>query len=319
MSGMEEFLYPASQPRHQGPLRVSAEHEIFYDEYGNPDGIPIVYLHGGPGFGASPYFHRFFDPKAFRIITYDQRGAPRSSHPGKTEDNGPAQLVEDNEKLRQHLKIENWHVYGGSWGSSLALLYAIKYPARVSSLTLRGVFTMRQSELDWYFDGVRAIMPDAYALWAGAMPEEERGWLLKAYHRHISSEDPAVHKPAAAAFMKYVRHAGGLEGMAQTGPVMPPETELAIMRIAMHFMRYHYPNNDIWDGIDKISHIPAHIVQGRYDALTPAITAFELSQKMKNCTIDIVTAGHSAVDTEIVRGLVAATDRIRDAASPLRP
>lgn len=318
MSGMEEFLYPASLPRYQGPLQVSEGHSIFYDEYGNPEGIPIVYLHGGPGFGASPYFHRFFDPKAFRIITYDQRGAPRSSQPGKTEDNGPAQLVEDNDKLRRHLNIDKWHVYGGSWGSSLALLYAIKYPERVLSLTLRGVFTMRQSELEWYFSGVRAIMPDAYALWSGAIPEAERGELLEAYHRHISSDDPAVHKPAAAAFMRYVRHAGGLEGMVNTGPPLPPEIELAIMRIAMHFMRHHYPNTDIWDGLGKISHIPTHIVQGRYDALTPAVTAFELSQKMKNCTIDIVTAGHSAVDREIVRELVAATDRIRDTGSPMR-
>jgi proline iminopeptidase len=318
MTGMEEFLYPASKPRHQGPLQVSAQHAIFYDEYGNPGGIPIVYLHGGPGFGASPYFHRFFDPDAFRIITYDQRGAPRSSQPGLTDDNGPAQLVEDNEKLRQHLGIDKWHVYGGSWGSSLSLLYAIKYPERVLSLTLRGVFTMRQSELEWYFSGVRSIMPDAYAHWSRAIPEEERGDLLKAYHRHISSEDPALHQPAAAAFMRYVRQAGGLEGMIDTGPPMPPSLELAIMRIAMHFMRNHYPNEDIWRGIDKIRHIPTHIVQGRYDALTPPISAFELSEKMARCTIDIVTAGHSAVDREIVRGLVAATDRIRYTGSSLR-
>jgi len=315
-SELDALLYPASSPYNAGFLKVDELHSIWFDEYGNKNGIPIVYLHGGPGFGAAPYFHRFFDPAAFRIITYDQRGAPRSSHPGEVKNNSPELLVADNDRLRQHLGIDKWHVYGGSWGSALSLLYAIAHPERVLSLILRGVWTMRKSELEWYFSGVRSIMPDAYLEWSEFLPAAERADMMPAYYRRTFDPDPAVHMPAAAAFMRYVVAAGALR-KPETPGTMTPAQEWSILRIALHFMHNHFPTDAIWKGIDVIRHIPTAIVQGRYDALTPAVTAFELSQKLANCTLELVTSGHSAIDPETIKGLVAATNRIRDTGLPL--
>lgn len=317
MSAIDDILYPASSPYNEGDLKVDDLHAIHYAEHGNPKGIPIVYLHGGPGFGYSDYFHRFFDPRAFRIIVYDQRGAPRSSAPGEIRNNSPALLVEDNDKLRKHLGIGKWHVYGGSWGSALSLLYAEAYPENVLSLTLRGVWTMRKSELDWYFKGVRAIMPDTFDELVGFLPEPERGNHLESFYQRILNPDPAVHAPAAAAFIRYVACSGALQMPPESDRSMPPAKMLSICRIALNFMRNHFPTTAVWDNIDKIKHIPVAIVQGRYDALTPAVTAFELSKKFSNAHLEIVVAGHSAIDPEIMKGLVAATNRIRDTGSPV--
>ena len=185
------------------------------------------------------------------------------------------------------------------------------------SLTLRGVWTMRKSEIDWYFRGVRAIMPDAYSEWQGFLPPEERDNMIKAYHDRLMNPDPAVHQPAADAFMRYALCAGALAMPDETAQKMEPQKVLSGMRIAMHFMHNHYPTEAVWQGIEKIKHIPTTIVQGRYDALTPAVTAFELSRRLQDCSLEIVVAGHSAVDPAIMRGLVAATNRIRDKGSPV--
>lgn len=316
-SDIDRILYPSSNPFNEGMLKVDALHAIHYREYGNPEGIPIVYLHGGPGFGAAPYFHRFFDPDAFRIIVYDQRGAPKSSAPGETRSNTPELLAGDNDKLRAHLDIDQWHVYGGSWGSALSLLYAIRYPERVSSLTLRGVWTMRQSEMEWYFDGVKSLMPDNFAELVAALPAPDRAKPLDALYNSVMNPDPAIHAPAAAAFMRYVAKSGALHVPDKDPPAMPAPDALSISRIALHFMKTQFPDNTIWDNLDRIKHIPVAIVQGRYDALTPPVTAFELSKQFNTASLELVVSGHAANDPETMKGLVGATNRIRDFGSPV--
>lgn len=316
-SDLDKILYPSSDPSNEGMLTVDDLHAIHYCAYGNPQGIPIVYLHGGPGSGASPYFHRFFDPDAFRIIVYDQRGAPKSSAPGETRNNTPALLVEDNDKLRAHLGIEKWHIFGGSWGSALSLLYAIRYPERVSSLTLRGVWTMRQSELDWYFDGVKSVMPDNFSALLAALPVHERANTLDELYNSVMNPDPTIHAPAAAVLMRYVAKSGALQVPDTAPAAMPASEELSICRIALHFMKTHFPDNTIWDNLDRIKHIPVAIVQGRYDALTPPVTAFELSKQFTTVSLELVVSGHAVTDPETMRALVGATNRIRDAGSPV--
>src|SRR5208337_612633 len=185
----DSILYPASEPFNRGELKVDS-YVLQYAEYGNKEGIPIVYLHGGPGAGCEPYFHRFFDPKVFRIIIYDQRGAPHSKPSGEIVNNSPAHLVEDNEKLRQELGIAKWHLFGGSWGSTLALLYAEKYPEHVSSMILRGVFMMREQELDWYMNRMGTFFPEVYKEFIDFLPEAGRGCVLESYYQRLINPDP---------------------------------------------------------------------------------------------------------------------------------
>jgi proline iminopeptidase len=312
----DAILYPASKPFNEDTLDVGG-HILHYEEYGNKDGIPVVFLHGGPGAGCAPWYHQFFDPEAFRIIIYDQRGAPKAEPPGSIADNSPAHLVEDNEKLRKELGIDKWHVFGGSWGSTLALMYAEKYPERVSSLTLRGVFMMRDTELDWYLNKQGTFYPEVYKEFVEFLPPAERGDVLESYYQRLINPDPAIHLPAAAAWTRFENGCAFLDIPPDEIRNDEPAKALPFARIEAHFMRNFMPDDSIMRDIAKIKDIPTAIVQGRHDNVCPPTSAFDLAQKLNNCSLEFTQAGHSCAMPETMKRLVAATDRIRDTGSPV--
>jgi proline iminopeptidase len=307
-------LFPPLEPNRSGYLRVDDTHNLYWEECGNPSGAPIVFLHGGPGAGASPTHRRFFDPAKFRIVVLDQRGAGRSNPLGAIEANTPAHLVADLETLRMHLGIEDWHVFGGSWGSTLAILYAETHPERCRSLTLRGIFLMRRTEIDWFLYGLRQMAPEAWASFAGFLPEEERGDLLESYWKRLNDADPEVRLAAARSWSMY-------EGACST---LLPNPELAstfgeerhavgLARIEAHYFRNNPldPDDLLLQGLDRIRHIPTTIVQGRYDLVCPITSADELRRAWPEARYIVVPdAGHSAMEPGIRSALVEATDRL---------
>jgi proline iminopeptidase len=311
----DDFLYPALGPNRTGRLALDARHTMYWEESGNPRGVPAVFLHGGPGGGSSPEHRRFFDPAFYRIVVFDQRGAGRSLPLGELTDNTTPHLVADLERLRDHLRIEQWLVFGGSWGSTLALAYAQAHPARVLALVLRGIFLCRPLEIHWFLYQMRYLYPEAWRSFAEFLPEGERGDLLAAYHRRLISPDPAVHMPAAHAWSRY-------EGSCST---LLPDPDLvahfdddavalAIARIEAHYFVHNIflPENALLDGIDRIRHLPCAIVQGRYDVVCPILSADELHRAWPEAEYVVVAdAGHSAREPGIARELVAATDRFR--------
>jgi proline iminopeptidase len=290
-------------------------HSVYWEQCGNPAGVPVVFLHGGPGAGASPMHRRFFDPAHYRIVILDQRGAGRSRPVGEIRANTVPLLVEDLEVLRRRLGFARWHVFGGSWGSTLALAYAQEHPDRCLSLVLRGIFLMRRTEIDWFLYGMRTIFPEAWAAFAGHLPEGERGDLLEAYWRRLTDPDPAVQLPAARAWSIY-------EGACST-LVPSPETvaaagednhALGLARIEAHFFRNNLfdPETLLLDRIGKVRAIPAVIVQGRYDIVCPITTADELRRAWPEARYVVVPdAGHSAMEPGIRAALVDAMLRLR--------
>lgn len=315
-----EPWYPESQPYKTGRLAVGSGHELYFEEFGNPQGKPIVYLHGGPGAGHAAYFHRFFDPQAFRIIVYDQRGAGQSTPFGETKDNSPDLLVGDLEKLRVHLGAGKLHVFGGSWGSTLSLLYAQAYPANVETLTLRGIFMMRQKELDLFYKAGDTLFPEEFNKLKAFLPEAERGDILTSYYNRIANPDPAISIPACRVWTRYE---------SSTCHLLPPsDADLAsdtdnfvigMARMETHFFINHKftPDDRILKNVGTIRHIPTLIVQGHYDAVCPPVSAWELKQAFPEAHLEMVIAGHSASEPAIKQALVAGTNRIRDFGSPL--
>jgi proline iminopeptidase len=315
MLSREDFLYPVLSPNRSGRLTLDALHTMYWEESGNPGGAPAVFLHGGPGGGSSPDHRRFFDPAFYRIVVYDQRGAGQSTPLGELTDNTTGHLVDDLERLREHLRIEKWLVFGGSWGSTLALAYAEAHPARVLALVLRGIFLCRPLEIHWFLYQMRFVFPEAWNVFAEFLPEEDRGDLLAAYYRRLTSPNPEVHLPAAHAWSRY-------EGSCST---LLPDPDLvahfdedavalAIARIEAHYFvnNIFLPDNALLENIGRIRHLPCIIVQGRYDVVCPILSADELHRAWPQAEYVIVAdAGHSAREPGIARGLVAATDRFR--------
>jgi proline iminopeptidase len=308
-------LFPSIEPYRTGALRLDARHTMYWEQSGNPRGMPALFLHGGPGAGATPVHRRFFDPDFWRIVIFDQRGAGRSTPLGETADNSPAHLVADIERLRDELEIEKWLVFGGSWGSTLALDYAETHNGRCAGLVLRGIFLCRPAEIDWFLYGVRRVFPEAWRAFAGFLPEAERDDILAAYHRRLLDPDPAVHMPAARAW-------GGYEGACST--LLPnPETvaafgverlALGLARIEAHFFRNHLfaGERDLIARIGRIRHLPGVIVQGRYDMVCPIGSADELARAWPEADFVIVPdAGHSAMEPGIREQLVLATERMK--------
>jgi proline iminopeptidase len=308
-------LFPPIEPYANGMLAREAPHSLYWEQSGTPDGQPAIFLHGGPGAGASAEHRRFFDPAHYRITIFDQRGAGRSMPLGELTDNTTQHLIADAEALREHLGIDRWLVFGGSWGSTLALAYAQAHPERVTGLILRGIFLCRRDEIDWFLYGMRWLFPEVWQRFAGGVPEEERGDLLQAYHRRLIDPDPAVHMPAARNWSTY-------EGACST--LLPsPETVAAFGRdtLALGLARIeaHYFVNGIFmdEGallrdVDRIRRIPGVIVQGRYDTVCPIRTADELHRAWPEAEYVIVPdAGHSAMEPGIRRALVAATQRFK--------
>jgi proline iminopeptidase len=308
-------LFPDIGPYETGYLPLSDGHVMYWEQAGNRHGRPVLFLHGGPGAGAGAVHRRFFDPNYWRIIIFDQRGAGRSRPLGELAHNTTPDLVGDIEVLRRHLAIERFLLFGGSWGSTLALAYAQAQPARVAGCVLRGVFLGRPQEVEWFMHGMRAVFPEAHSSFAGFLPEDDRADLLGAYLRRLTDPDPSVHLPAARAWSVYEGTCSTLLPSPETVTGFSQDrTALGLARIeAFYFANGLFlPPEGLLGRMDRIAHIPAEIVQGRYDVICPAITAFDLAASWRNARLTIVPdAGHSALEPGIRRALVAAVERFR--------
>lgn len=307
-------LYPPIQPYHQGKLPVSELHTIHYEQSGNPDGKPVIFLHGGPGGGITPMYRQYFNPQKWRIIIFDQRGAGQSTPYAELRENTTWDLVSDIEKLREHLKIEQWVVFGGSWGSTLALVYSQTHPTRCQGLILRGIFMLRQKELRWFYqEGASNIFPDAWQEYLKPIPPEERDDLISAYYKRLTSSDRDVRLAAARAWSIWE---------ASTSKLIPSQKSInrfgedefaeAFARIECHYFvnkGFFATENQLLENVHKISHIPGVIVQGRYDVVCPMISAWELHQKWPKAKLIVVDdAGHSISEPGIRHALIEATD-----------
>ena len=308
-------LFNPIEPYESGMLPLDDLHVMYWEQSGNPEGQPVVFVHGGPGAGASPVHRRFFDPSHYRIIVFDQRGSGRSTPLGELRDNTTPNLVSDMETLRAHLDIERWVVFGGSWGSTLAIAYAESFPQTCAGLILRGIFLCRQSEIDWFLHGMQTVFPEPWGRFAGYLPEDEQDALLENYYRRLTDPDPAVHMPAARAWSTY-------EGACST--LLPsPETvaafgedrvALGLARIEAHYFMndIFLPENELIRNVGKIRDIPGVIVQGRYDMVCPIITADTLARAWPEADYRIVPdAGHSALEPGLQAELIAATERFK--------
>jgi len=293
---------------------VGDGHTVYYEQCGNADGKPALFVHGGPGGGGDIGARRFFDPSGYRIVVFDQRGAGRSRPEASLSDNTTWHLVADMELLRERLSIEQWLVFGGSWGSTLSLAYAQRHPNAVSELVLRGIFLLRKKELDWFYQfGASEIYPDEWANFLAPIPLEERHDLLHAYYRRLTGEDAEIRLTAARAWSVWEGSTSFLTPDAKrTMQFGTPEFALALARIETHYFTNQgfFANEDeLLGGIDLIRHIPAVIVQGRYDVVCPMTTAWELANRWPEADFRIVTdAGHSAYESGITHELLSATD-----------
>ncbi|MFL6580650.1 MAG: prolyl aminopeptidase [Burkholderiales bacterium] len=308
-------LYPEIEPSRFSHLRLDDRHEMYWEESGNPQGAPVVFLHGGPGAGASPMHRRFFDPAYYRIIIFDQRGAGRSRPHGDLVDNTTPHLIGDMEKLRVHLGIEKWVVFGGSWGSTLGLAYAQEHPQRCSALVLRGIFLCRKLEIDWFLYGMRFIFPEAWRRFAEYIPEAERANLLAAYTRRLNNPDPLTHMPAAHQWSIYE---GSCSTMLPNASMVAHYSEnivaLGLARIEAHYFTNNIflPENSLLNNAYRLRLIPGVIVQGRYDMVCPIISAHDLHSAWPEAEYIVVPdAGHSAWEPGISAQLVAAMERIK--------
>ncbi|TDL19906.1 proline iminopeptidase [Rickenella mellea] len=312
-------MYPPIEPYDSGTLKVSDIHTLYYELSGKKDGNPVVFLHGGPGGGVHEKDRQFFNPEKYNIILFDQRGSGKSTPTASLEDNTTWDLVKDIEKLREHLKIDKWNVFGGSWGSTLSLAYAQSHPDRVKSLVLRGIFTLRKTELDFFYqNGASHLFPEAWEEYIAPIPEPERRDIVLAYHAQLNSVDEQTRLTAAKAWTKWE--------MATSKLYMDPEHiaeaendhfSNAFARIENH---YFVNSGFMRDGqllekqeIDKIRHIPTIVVQGRYDVICPATTAYDLKKVWPEIELHIIPdAGHSSREPGTSKKLVEATDKFAD-------
>lgn len=315
VSSMDErrTLYPEIEPYHSGRLNVGDGHELYYEECGNPRGKPVVYLHGGPGSGCNARMRRFFNPDVYRVILFDQRGCGRSTPHASLQDNTTWDLVNDIEVLRAALQIKRWQVFGGSWGSTLALAYAERHPEHVSELVLRGIFLGRAHEISWlYQQGTSRLFPEAWQQYLAPIPPGERNDLLNAYHRRLTSDDANEQLRAAQAWSTWEASTVQLLPTADVVASFSAERMArAIARIECHYFvnACFLSENQLLNDIGRIRGIPAVIVHGRYDVLCPAETAFELSQAWPEARLHIVPdAGHSAFEPGNAHELIVATD-----------
>lgn len=310
-------LYPHVEPYDTGLLRVDGVHEIYYEQSGNPDGKPAVFLHGGPGGGSNPRQRRFWDPRHYRIVLFDQRGCGRSKPHASLERNTTWDLVHDMEALRAHLGIARWQVFGGSWGSALALAYAQAHPYAVSELVLRGVFLLRRKELAWFYQsGANRIFPDAWEHFLEPIPPEEQADLIQAYYRRLTSSDPDECLQAARAWSVWEASASTL--VTDPGAIAAMTQDhfaLAFARIECHYFAhggFFERETQLLDDVSLLEHIPCTIVQGRYDVICPADSAWALHRAWPAADLRMCPrAGHSAFEPEIAHELVEATDRYR--------
>ncbi len=307
-------LYPEIDPYTSGMLVVEGMHRIFWEQSGNPDGVPVVFLHGGPGAGASAAHRRFFDPRHYRIIIFDQRGCGRSKPFAEIRKNDTDRLVADMEKLRHHLGVERWLLFGGSWGSTLALTYGIRHPDACLGFVLRGVFLGTRAEIDWFLYGMGRIFPEAERAFRNFLPEDERADLLASYHARLTDPNPRVHRPAALAWSRYESGCSNLIPRSEEHGSAFDSAALALARLEAH---YFINNAFLTDGallrdVDRLRHLPGTIVQGRYDMVCPLITADTLARAWPEADFVVVPdAGHSALEPGIRGALVRATEAMK--------
>ena len=311
-------LFPEITPFEHGEIVLDGPHKMYWEQSGNPEGAPVLFLHGGPGAGATPAHRCFFDPAHYRIIIFDQRGAGRSKPLAEITDNTTDHLLADIETLRTRLGIERWLIFGGSWGATLALAYGIRHPERCIGFVLRGVFLGRASEIDWFMDGMRTVYPEAWRTFAEFLPEAERGDLLGSYYTRLTDPDPTVHGPAAAAWSRYESACSklvpGFDAPANYGAGSAPGPALGLARLEAHYIknRIFLPENHLLENISRLHPLPAIVVQGRYDMVCPMVTADELCRAWPKTELVVVqNAGHSAMEPGIRSALVAATETFK--------
>lgn len=312
---LSEVLYPQIEPHTTGNLPVSDLHTIAWERTGNVNGEPVIVIHGGPGGGSQPSYRQYFDPQKFDIIQFDQRGCGKSVPYAELEDNNTHSSVNDIEALREHLGLESWHVFGGSWGSTLSLIYAQTYPKMVRSLILRGIFMCRKSELHWFYqEGASHIFPDAFDFYRDHIPVEEQGDLIKAYYKRLTSSDVEVRRAAAKEWTRWEMATSRLipdvEYLEKADDL---DFAVAFARIECHYFinAIFVEEAYILNNVDKIQHIPTYIVQGRYDVVCPTRSAWDLHKAMPNSILKIIgDSGHSMGEVGIAKQLVNFTDSI---------
>ena len=307
-------LFPEIQPYKQQHLQVDAIHNLYLEESGNPQGQPVVFIHGGPGGGTSEFNRRFFDPEKYRIILFDQRGCGRSTPHAELTDNSTPNLIADIEKIRQHLNIDSWLLFGGSWGSTLSLLYAQAHPERVDGLILRGIFLCRKQDIDWFYQyGASEIFPDHWKEYAAQIPNDQRNDYLGAYHRLLTSDNEIARMAAAKAWSGWEAHCSTLQPSGSlVDHFTDPHVALAMARIEAHYFinNSFIEPNQILENCDRIAEIPTIIVHGRYDMVCPVSQAQALYDRLPEAELHIVRdAGHSALEPGITDNLIKATNQ----------
>ncbi len=311
-------MYPARAPFHREMLRVSPRHVLHVEQSGAPAGLPALALHGGPGGGASPEMPRFFDPRRYRTVLFDQRGCGRSTPHAETEENTTWDLIADIERIRERLGVERWLVFGGSWGSTLALAYAATHPERVAGLVLRGIFLLTRSEIEWFYQhGAGRLFPDAFERYLAPIPEAERGDLVGAFHRRLMSEDRETRLTAARAWARWEGETIALAGPSALPARFQDDAFVeAFARLESHyFVNGGFFETDGWllEQAHRYRDIPARIVHGRYDVCTPLSSAWALKKVWPEAEFQIVEfAGHSSLEPGIVDALVRATDHFAE-------
>jgi proline iminopeptidase len=306
-------LHPQIEPHDSGMLPLDDVHTMYWEITGRPDGVPVLFLHGGPGGGSSPEHRRFFDPEFFRAVLFDQRGAGASTPVGETTGNTTQQLIADIERLREYLGIERWLVFGGSWGSTLGLAYGQAHPDRCLGFLLRGIFLGRPSEIEWFLYGLKNVFPEAWHKFAGMLPEAERNDLLRGYLKRLFDPDPRVHLPYARAWSEY-------EGTCSTLLPNPElvrhfaDEALGLARLEAHYFahRCFLGPNELLARIDRIRHLPAAIVQARYDMVCPIVNADELARAWPSARYVVVPdAGHSVWEPPVRAAVLAELERMK--------
>jgi proline iminopeptidase len=310
---MSAGLYPPISPHDSGVLAVSGGYRVPYEICGNPKGFPAIFLHGGPGAGCAPYHRQFFDPAVYRVVLFDQRGAGKCTPYASIENNTTWDLVRDIEQLREHLGIQRWLVFGGSWGSTLALAYASRHADRCVALVLRGIWLCRPSDVKWWFEDIRSVYPDYWKEFSGYIPASERGNLLAAYSRRLNHPDPLIHTPAASVWDQYETRCSRLlpSGASSSG------SRLSLARLEAHYMTHgaFLQPNELVESVPRFRRVPSVIIHGRYDMLCPLEGAVELATAWPESVLEVVPdAGHSALEPGITQRLVAATNRFRELA-----
>jgi proline iminopeptidase len=315
ISPSDQILFPPIEPFQTGKLVVDELHTLYWEQCGNPNGMPVLFLHGGPGGGLTLKHRRFFDPRFYRIVLFDQRGAGKSTPLGEYRNNTTQLLIEDIERLRQMLGIHQWLVFGGSWGSTLALAYGQAHPERCLGFILRGIFLCTQSEIDWFLNGIKWFYPEAHAALEAPIPEEERGDLLQAYRKRLFSDDPNVYLPAARTWSRY-------EGSClflQPDPSVIDDfgtdaVSLGLGRLEAHYFLHQgfFTEDQLIREVDRIRHLPAVIVQGRYDMVCPPWSAHRLHAAWPQAKLRMIAdAGHAATEPGIAAALIEATEQFR--------